>query len=144
MILYLDTSALAKRYIKESSSDDVRRWMVRADIIAVSLLAYPEANAAFARAVRTKSVSKRVGDQAAGILSAHWPTFVKLPVSESITVRAAELAWTLGLRGYDAVHLASAENWQSTIGTPIVLMTYDRQQAIAAQQLGLKVLPELT
>lgn len=142
MILYLDTSALVKRYIRETGSDELRRWLSEADLAAVSLIAYPEANAAFARAVRAKAVSQRTGEKAVSLLAAHWPRYMKLPVSERINSRAAELAWSLGLRGYDAVHLASAERWQTSLGRPIVLVTDDRQLAAAGRQLSFCVQPE--
>lgn len=142
MILYLDTSALVKRYIREAGSDEFRRRLSEAELAAVSLLAYPEANAAFARAVRAKAVSLRTGETAMSLLAAHWPRYLKVPVSERVITRAAELAWSLGLRGYDAVHLASAEHWQTSLGRPIILVTYDRQLAAASRQLGLSVQPE--
>lgn len=142
MILYLDTSALVKRYIRETGSDELRGWLSEAELVAVSLIAYPEANAAFARAVRAKAVSRRTGEKALRLLADHWPRYLKIPVSERVTLRAAELAWSLGLRGYDAVHLASAERWQNSLGRPVVLVTYDRQLAAAGRQLGLSVQPD--
>jgi predicted nucleic acid-binding protein len=40
MILYLDTSALVKLYIAESSSDDVKAKVEATPVIAVSRVAY--------------------------------------------------------------------------------------------------------
>ncbi len=40
MILYLDTSALVKLYIEEIHSDLIRKWVKRADTVALSSVAY--------------------------------------------------------------------------------------------------------
>jgi hypothetical protein len=56
--------------------------------------------------------------------------------------RAEALAWDHGLRGYDAVQLASAHIWQESLGTEIVLATFDRQLWEAAPNVGLKAWPE--
>ena len=50
MILYLDTSSLVRLYVDESGSADVRRLVEQAEIVAASVVAYPEARAALAGA----------------------------------------------------------------------------------------------
>lgn len=144
MNLYLDTSALVKRYIVEAGSDDVNRWIAEAELIATSIMTRAEANAALARAVRMGSISAQTGEKAVRLLTSHWPKYIKASVSEKTVSRAAELAWSLGLRGYDAVHLASAEMWQSVLGGTVILVTYDRQLAEGSQQIGLDVRPSRT
>ena len=73
---------------------------------------------------------------------AEWPDIVRLPVAELTIHRGDSLAWELGLRGYDAVHLATTLLWQETIGEPIHLATYDQQLWQAGKAAGLLVLPE--
>lgn len=141
MNLYLDTSALIKRYIREQGTDDVNHWIVEADSAATSLITLAEANAAFARAVRTKNLTRRTGEKAVRLLQSQWPLYLKTPLTEKTISRAAELAWSLGLRGYDAVHLASAEWWQSALGAPVILVTYDRQLAEGGKEIGFSVYP---
>ena len=142
MNLYLDTSALAKLYIREKGTDEVNRWMVQADFVSTSLITLVEANAAFAHVVRMKSVTKKTGEGASHLLRKQWPAYLKTPITEKTIARAAELAWALGLRGYDAIHLASAEIWQTAMGLPVVLATFDRQLAAAAMSLGMEILPD--
>jgi predicted nucleic acid-binding protein len=55
---------------------------------------------------------------------------------------AETLAWDYGLRGYDAVQLASALSWQQLIGQEVVLATFDSQLWEAAPAAGLQVWPE--
>ncbi len=56
--------------------------------------------------------------------------------------RAETLGWEYGLRGYDAVQLISALTWQESLGTPILLATFDRQLWNAAQKAGVRVWPD--
>lgn len=56
--------------------------------------------------------------------------------------RAEALAWDFGLRGYDAVQLASAITWQEAVGTEILLATFDQQLWDAAPKAGVKAWPE--
>ncbi len=142
MNLYLDTSALVKLYIREQGTDQVGLWLSRADFTGTSLITLAEANAAFARAVRVGGINRRAGEEAIQLLAKQWPRYLKTPVTEKIVGRAAELAWTLGLRGYDAMHLTSAEYWQAVMGSPVILVTYDRQLAAAGLQTGFTIMPE--
>lgn len=142
MILYLDTSALVKLYIREAGTDDVISWISAAEFTGTSLLALTEAGAAFSRAVRVGSITEQTGELAVRLLRDQWPRYLKTPINEKVVTRAADLAWTLGLRGYDAIHLASAETWQEGSGLPVTLVTYDRQLSAAGMHIGMDVRPE--
>jgi predicted nucleic acid-binding protein len=56
-----------------------------------------------------------------------------LDLDEAVAARAGELAATLGLRGADAVHLASYETLE---GEESMLVSADGALAIAARTLG--------
>ena len=47
-----------------------------------------------------------------------------------------------GCAAYDAVQLASALTWQESVGTEIVLATFDQQLWDAAPHAGLKAWPD--
>jgi len=47
--LYLDTSSLVKLYVTEADSEVVRRLVGDANVVATSVVAYPETRAALAR-----------------------------------------------------------------------------------------------
>ncbi len=51
------------------------------------------------------------------------------------------MAWDYGLRGYDAVHLASALYWQESLRQRVVLATFDRELWRAGEAAGLGVWP---
>jgi uncharacterized protein len=49
LIAYLDTSSLVKLYVEEEGSALIRQLVERTELVATSVLAYPEARAALAR-----------------------------------------------------------------------------------------------
>ena len=142
MIVYLDASALVKRYVAERGSRDVIELTAAADIVATSLISRAEVAAAFARAVRLGVLDHDGGRRAQRKFSREWPDLARVPVSDTLVSRAETLAWDYGLRSYDAVQLASALTWQESIGQDVFLGTFDSQLWEAAPGAGLHVWPE--
>lgn len=142
MIVYLDASALVKRYVAERGSKEVIELTAAAEIVATSLISRAEVAAAFARAVRLGVLNRDGGRRAQRRFSREWPDLARVPVSEALASRAETLAWDYGLRGYDAVQLASALTWQESIGHDVFLGTFDSQLWEAAPEAGLHVWPE--
>jgi len=142
MNLYLDTSALVKQYIREQGSSEVSTWVAQAEFCATSVIALAEATAAFARGLRTGGITLKTGERAVEALNEHWSGYVRIVATQKLVSRAADLAWRFGLRGYDAVHLASAEAWQSDVAEPVALVTYDRQLGEAGRRLQFVIWPD--
>jgi predicted nucleic acid-binding protein len=109
---------------------------------ATSIVSRAEIAAAFAKAVRAGLVKNLVAQEAQRTFAEDWPDVVRVPVTESLVERAEALAWEHGLRGYDAVHLASALTSQESVGVQIVLATFDQQLWEAAKRAGLKAWPD--
>jgi len=107
VILYLDTSSLVKLYVDESRSADVRRLVEQAEIVATSVVAYPEARAALARRRRERSLTTTAHGRAKAALDTDWPHVLALDVSSPLARRAGDLADRHKLRGFDALHLAA-------------------------------------
>ena len=107
MILYLDTSSLLKLYLDESGTEEVQSRLQRADVVATSVIAYPEAHAALARRHREGTLTKREFDAVVEEFRDTWPRFLAVILSAPVYVRAGALAVTHGLRGMDGIHLAS-------------------------------------
>ncbi len=141
MILYLDSSALVKRYVGEPGSDDVRRLLAEARVAGTSLIARSEISAALAKAVRLKLLSRDDATAALQVFRSQWPDIVRVQLTETLVAEADALAWAHALRGYDAVHLASAIFWQDTIGEPVTVVTFDRQLWDGARRSTLAVFP---
>ena len=72
MILYLDSSALVKRYIAERGSQDVGQWIQEAEAIGVSILARVEVTAAISRATRMNVLSAGESQRAIDVFRSEW------------------------------------------------------------------------
>jgi predicted nucleic acid-binding protein len=142
VIAYLDASALVKRYLVERGSRETIALTAESELIATSIISRAEVAAGFAKAVRTRLVTQERARSAQRSFAGDWPDLVRMPVTEALVERAETLAWEHGLRGYDAVQLASALAWQESVGTAIVLATFDQQLWEAAPKAGLKAWPD--
>lgn len=142
MIAYLDASALVKRYVTERGSAETIELTTTADVVATSLVSRAEVAAALAKAVRSGLLSDDEARKAQRTFAGEWPDLARIPVTEALVARAETLAWDHALRGYDAVQLASALTWQESVGTDIVVATFDTQLWKAARQAGMKAWPE--
>jgi predicted nucleic acid-binding protein len=141
MILYLDSSALVKRYVTEKGSREVGDLIAAADVVGSSVLCRVEVAAALARAARGAIITTAAQRTASEAMAAHWQDMVGLPVADGVLRRAETLVVTQRLRGYDAVHLASAAFWQDLLDEPVTLATFDRELWNAAADVGLETWP---
>lgn len=141
MNLYLDSSALVKRYIRESGSDDVADSVTAASFVGISVIGRAEVEAALAMAVRLGVIAPAGGGSAREALAAHWDSLVRIAVTEALAARAGSVAWRHGLRGYDSVHLASALTWRDGTGESVTVATYDQGLHRACAAEGFTLIP---
>ena len=109
MTVYLDTSNLVKLYVDEPDAGRVQQSVLEADVVATSVLAYPEARAAFTRRRREKLMTAAEVRSAVQQLDEDWPRFVVIVLGDELARAAGHLADAHAIRGCDAVHLASFE-----------------------------------
>jgi uncharacterized protein len=138
MIIYFDTSALVKRYLREADSVKVIALFNEADHLFGSVvITQVEMAATFQRAVRMEAASPKLVSEVWQDFLDHWQSFTRLRIFAGTIERASEIAWKYDLRGYDSLHLAAALLWQETLGTQITLATFDRELWLAAQRSGM-------
>ena len=142
MIVYLDTGALVKRYLTEPGTDDVAHIIAEAAGVGTSLVSRAETSAALAKAVRVGALTRSGAAAALQVFRSEWPLLIRVQATELVIARADTLAWELDLRGYDAVHLASALIWQEGLGEAVTMATFDRQLWDAACAQGMAVFPD--
>lgn len=134
LIFYFDTSALVKLVVVEDGSELAGELWGGAYPTASSILAYPEGRAALAAAQRLGRLGEEEHREALTAFGEVYAELVTVSVDQGLAVRAGELAEDLELRGYDAVHLATALELGDE---EIVLVTWDRDLARAGQRVGL-------
>lgn len=110
MILYLDTSSLVKLYFDEPDSGDVLSAVRGARVVATSVVAYAETRATIARRRRERALGAAAYAAAIRQFDADWTALLTIEVTDELARSAGRLADQLGLRGFDAIHLASFEH----------------------------------
>jgi predicted nucleic acid-binding protein len=105
--------------------------------VASSQLIYPEARAAAALGHRTGRIDTNTLRSAVRAIDGLYAELRAIGVDDALARSAGELAELHGLRGYDAVHLASA----LAFGTDTTLVTWDHDLADAAVACGYTVVP---
>jgi predicted nucleic acid-binding protein len=141
MILYLDASALVKRYVAEAGSAEVDVAISQAAVAGTALVSRAEVAAALGKAVRVHALTREEALAALQVFRNDWVDLVRIQLTEMVIARADMLAWDHGLRGYDAVQLASALAWQDALGEAVTLATFDKHLWAVARSAGLASYP---
>lgn len=134
MELYLDTSALVKLYLAEPDRDAVVSAVRGALGVTVSVVAYAEARAAFARRLRENTLTSGEHDEIVTAFNDGWRDLDRIPVSDEIAYSAGDLAERYALRGFDAIHLASARWLQDDVDN-LHFLAFDARLMVVARQL---------
>lgn len=136
MTLYLDTRSLVKLYVTEAGSDVVRQLVSDANVVATSVVAYPETRAALARLRRERSLTASKLKSAKRAFEEEWPKYLTLEATDSLCRAAGELAEAYGLRGFDSIHLASFAEVARRAGTHATrFSSFDERLTAAALKL---------
>ena len=142
MILYLDSSSLVKRYVREVGADEVMQAVDLATQVATVTITRVEIAAALAKAVRQRALTRQAAWKTLQLFREDWTDLVRLTVTDLLVSHADALAWEHGLRGYDAVQLAAASLWQEMMDEPVTFSTFDQRLWTTAQHLGLLAHPQ--
>jgi predicted nucleic acid-binding protein len=140
MILYLDTSAIVKLFVRESDSEVFRETAATATGFATSLIAYPETRSALARRRREGSIGPTEYTSILGGFEAWWDGCLHVELTSSTSRLAGELAERLSIRALDSIHLASALSFRVDFGDPIRFGVADLHLRRAAVSEGLQLM----
>lgn len=137
MILFCDTSALVKLYIKEDSSDEMQALAGSASAIAVCRIAWAEIMAALARRARENPGDAEVIERVRERLRADWPRYAIVEITQLLVELADEYADTFALRGYDSVQLAAARSLRDATSEELHFACFDTRLQKSAKMLGM-------
>jgi predicted nucleic acid-binding protein len=130
-----------KLLIEEADSDLAAMLWDGPLEVASSILCYPEARAALAGAARARRLSAAGYRDARAELESVHNDLLSVGVDTELARYTGKLADDLALRGYDAVHLASA----LALGAGTTVVSWDRDLRRAAAHSGCAIAPaELT
>ncbi len=116
-----------KIYVREAGTEETRAKLHAASMVATSRVAYPEARAALARRQREAAITRAALARAVAALDRDLARFVVVELSAKVAERRA-------LRGFDAIHLASALEMEELTGAVPSFCCFDdrlREAALA-------------
>ena len=137
MILFCDTSALIKLYIKEDFSAATRTLARSASAMAVCRVSWAEAMAALARRSRESPADTKVIAAVRARLRADWARYAIVEVTQPLVELAGEYADTFALRGYDSIQLAAARVLQEAANEELHFACFDGRLNKSAKVLGM-------
>ena len=128
---YFDSSAIVKLYADELHHGSVR------DFVGVPIctsLARVEVTAAFFGKARTGEISVDIAELLRNVFFADWNEgrFLRISPNEPIEAEAAHLASVYMVRGFDAVHLATAVAARRAVPELTVFACFDKRLSRAA------------
>ena len=132
MSLYVDTSALLKRYVDEPESTNCETILLGDPVWLTARHTWVEVLRNLARLV-----SGREQQRLEAAFRADWSRFAVIELDVVTCEIAADVAKVQGVRTLDALHLAAARR---VGGNSLPFLTYDLRQAQAARSLGFPVL----
>jgi len=141
MILYLDTSALVKRYFRESYSDEILSRWKSADQIVTSFVAYAETMASLSRKKREANIENTLIREVVGSFRRDWESFVRVEVNDELNSYIDHVVEVYPLRGFDAIHLASALAVSEMLPDDFLFACFDDRLVSAARSEGLQTFP---
>lgn len=137
-IVYFDSSAFVKLVVEENGSDLAAGLWDGSDTAVSSRLAYPEVRAALAAARRARRLTPADQRRAEAAWEGYWAATRAVELTQHVSTRAGELASQHGLRGADAVHLASV---LAVGAADTLLAVWDQRLRAGAQAAGVHVAP---
>ncbi|MEY4173147.1 MAG: hypothetical protein RI900_312 [Actinomycetota bacterium] len=132
MTLYVDPSALVKRYVEESDSALAVELINSDQVLVTSWITLVEVRRNLGRMLTGNELSA-----ARRQVSIDLDHFALVVVDEAVCEAAAEIGEVLGVRSMDAIHLACAKRLRIP---SLPFLTFDLRQAQAARSLGMTVL----
>ncbi len=107
-MIYWDSSAIIKKYLKEDGSKAVFQRLAADPVLATSRLTYAEVHAAFARKLREKEISLKTFQETCSLFETDWRAMAIVRMEDKLLPKIRSLLTKHPLRSADSVHLASA------------------------------------
>ena len=132
MKLAVDSSSFAKRYVQETGSEELERFLEDASELAFSIVLVPEIISGLNRRLREhiltivdyRAIKKQLMDDVRDA--------TVLQITPSVISRSVKLLENNALRALDSLHVACALEWKADL-----FITSDRRQFMTAKNSGL-------
>jgi len=132
--VFLDSSALAKRYVQEPGSERVEEILSSASSLGVSVICVSEVVSALCRRRREGKLLPQQYLAAKRALFEDIEDSSIIRVTDQVIARAVKLLERWPLRSSDSLHVACAAEWSAAL-----FVSADERQCAAARGYGLQV-----
>ncbi len=137
MILYCDTSALIKRYVEEEGTEKVDALWSDACAIATSVVAFAETFSAFRRKLREGLLSDEEYVGLEKKFREDYKQLILVPIKSELDAVIEDLIRRHPLKGFDAIHLASALVFKELQVSAPIFACFDNTLNKAAMKEGI-------
>lgn len=134
MRVFFDSSAFAKRYVREEGSELVLSWCDQATELCLSGIALPEIISAFCRLKREKQITPLQYRHLKAMLMADVVDAAICDLTPGVIRHSIITLENNTLRGMDAIHIGSALALNAD-----VFISSDARQCISAERAGLRI-----
>lgn len=138
-VLYVDASALVKRYAEEPGTDAVLSLLTTANRIFTSKIAYVELLMTFSRKLAEGTVSEQQFSELHRRVDQDWYSWILIEVSDEILEIVKKRVVKHSIRALDAIHLSSALLARKLVGKKLTFVCSDQKLLEAAKAQGLIV-----
>jgi len=139
-MIYFDSSALLKRYLKEDGSESVNAILLSEKTIVTSKLAYPEILSAFMRKHRAGELVGKSLRSVIDQFESDWKHFFIIEFHDDLFPTMEALIEKYPLKGADTVHLSSALWLEQTSREDVKFVASDLNLLKAAESENLHVI----
>jgi len=140
MWAYVDTSAMVKRYVRESGRPAVLKLFAQHNLVS-SVILPVELYSAFVRRTREGTLATTALPRLFSRVGADRPRWTLVETTAEVIGQAQTLVERHPLRTLDALHLASARVFEKQLQLPVLFISADHRQLAAAAREGLTVEP---
>jgi hypothetical protein len=132
--VFVDSSALSKRYVQEPGSRRLEEILAEASSLGISRICLTEIVSALCRRRREGSLSKQQYSAAKQALFTDISDARVVNLTDQVVERAVDFLERWPLRSSDSLHIACASEWQADL-----FVSADAKQCEAARDFGLRV-----
>lgn len=136
-MIYLDSSALIKKYVVEKGTRQVREFFAGGELLWTSKISLAEVWSAFARRRRGGDLTAAQYRGIARSFERDWKRFTLVELSDEVMAMIRRIVEQHPLRAFDAVQLASALWAKRSLDEPLVFVGADESLLKAAESMAL-------
>jgi predicted nucleic acid-binding protein len=140
-VRFWDSSALVPLVVRQTLSADADRWLTEDGDVVTWTLTPIEIVSALRRLVRDGGLAERAARQAEDVAAMLLESTHVVADVERVKGIAVRLLRVHALRAADALQLAAALVWADGAPAGLILHTFDRRLAAAAEREGFEVRP---